>query len=172
MMKRVILVASSVTVMLGANALLAQATRPAPPAPPAASPTPVRPPGSTIKCNDESWAPAGSLASACDVHGGVKYRFVEKLTPPPSKTRPDSAQTRMPPPSKGVVAIPEGGTPIQPNASATPGVREASARQAPAAPPAGATLLCVDGTYLTGTAEPARCTAHGGLVAKLPPQRP
>jgi hypothetical protein len=40
------------------------------------------------------------------------------------------------------------------------------------APPAGATMRCKDGTYLSGTASANRCANNGGLAAILPPPPP
>ncbi|MDP1890649.1 MAG: hypothetical protein Q8K55_07110 [Gemmatimonadaceae bacterium] len=154
------------------SAAAAQAPRPAPPPAPAAMPTAARPLGATIKCRDESWAPPASDASACASHGGVKYRFVEKVPPPPAKTRPDAGQTRAttpPPPSKNAIA--PAAQAVQ-AASATQRARDAGAAKAPTGPPPDATLLCKDGTYLSGSADAARCAAHGGFVAKLPKPRP
>ncbi len=40
-----------------------------------------------------------------------------------------------------------------------------------AAPPAGATMRCKDGTYLGGAPSDAACAGHGGLAAALPAPR-
>lgn len=42
---------------------------------------------------------------------------------------------------------------------------------APATPPAGATMRCKDGTFLSGAPDAARCDANGGLAAILPGAR-
>ena len=41
-----------------------------------------------------------------------------------------------------------------------------------AAPPAGATMRCKDGTFLSGAPDASRCDANGGLAAILPAARP
>ena len=42
---------------------------------------------------------------------------------------------------------------------------------APAVPPAGATMRCKDGTWLTGAPGEGRCSANGGTAAILAPAR-
>jgi len=39
-------------------------------------------------------------------------------------------------------------------------------------PPAGATMRCKDGTYLTGTPSDARCAGFGGVAVLLPVPTP
>jgi hypothetical protein len=39
-------------------------------------------------------------------------------------------------------------------------------------PPAGATMRCKDGTYLSGAAAANRCADNGGMAVILPPPRP
>ena len=69
-----------------------------------------------------------------------------------------------------LVRMPEVRTPVPPPARTAAPV-SASRSAAPAAVPAGATMRCKDGTYLTGAAAAGRCDANGGLVAVLPPAR-
>ncbi|MBC7673274.1 MAG: hypothetical protein H7247_12710 [Polaromonas sp.] len=51
----------------------------------------------------------------------------------------------------------------------TPAQRIASAD---AAPPAGATMRCKDGTFLTGAASEQRCAGNGGLSVTFQAARP
>jgi hypothetical protein len=79
---------------------------------------------------------------------------------PPDSVRPAPVAVSTPRPAP--VASP----PPAPVAAAPTAVRAAVAP--PSAPPAGASMHCKDGTYLTGTAAPGRCDANGGVAAVLP----
>lgn len=68
-----------------------------------------------------------------------------------------------------VAMPPHGNRVLAPKASPAFAVRPAAANQAP---PAGATLRCKDGTYLSGNTDAARCANNGGLAAILPAQSP
>ena len=63
------------------------------------------------------------------------------------------------------VAMARRGKPPVLRASPSTAVRAALVEQAP---PAGATMRCKDGTYLSGTASADRCANNGGLAAVLP----
>ena len=87
---------------------------------------------------------------------------MESSSPPPSSLR--TAATVIPgPPTPAPLAR---AVPL-PNASSaiTPAQRVASAG---AAPPAGATMRCKDGTFLTGAASEQRCAGNGGLSVTFP----
>lgn len=126
-----------------------------------------RPAGSMIRCRDGSWAPAGATVAACDAHEGLAYRFPEKTPPPPAKTRPDAGLARVAPPP-----APQGMSAPAVTSSSMRSAANAKAPEGPVAPPANATLACVDGTFLTGPADPDRCKAYGGLTAILPKKKP
>jgi hypothetical protein len=63
------------------------------------------------------------------------------------------------------VAMPPHAKTVTRKANPTPAVGVAAASQAP---PAGATMHCKDGTFLTGTPSKDRCANNGGLAAILP----
>ena len=161
----------------GATPAFAQQSSAKPEPPPAPAPTvnTKQPAGSTIRCKDGSWAPAGAAISACDTHNGLAYRLPVITPPPPPKTRPDAGVTKVtPPPAPEGISAPETASPSMRVATSLPaGANPGSAApKAPPAPPADASLLCMDGTYLTGAAEPGRCGAYGGLTAILPKKKP
>jgi len=147
----------------------AQATPPArvPPPVPAARPVATRPAGSTLRCKDGAWADAGAADSWCSTHGGIGYRTVVVTPPPKALSRPEAAPAKPPAPPETPSMVE---TPATTRTTTT--AKAAKAAKAPTAPPPGATLLCVDGTYLTGSAEADRCQGHGGLAGKLPVGRP
>lgn len=116
--------------------------RPTPPAPAAA---PLPPPANAVAlCNDQTFVLAPATPSACDARGGLKLTL-----PTPRATPALVAPGRAPAPEATVQAAP-----------------------VPAAPPAGATMRCKDGTWLTGAPDAARCGANGGLAAILPQAPP
>lgn len=61
-------------------------------------------------------------------------------------------------------------TPAPPSGAARADARVTAL--APSAPPAGATMQCKDGTWLTGARDAARCAANGGLGVMLPERTP
>ena len=149
-----------------ATSAQAQRTPPArtPPAAPAARPVVKKPVGSTLRCKDGIWADAAAADSWCASHGGIGYRTVVVTPPPKSLPRPEVAPAKplAPPAKPGAVETPATG-----RSTTAP-----QALRAPSGPPPGSTLLCVDGTYLAGAADAARCQGHGGLAGKLPASRP
>ncbi len=150
-------------------------TKPAPPPAPTPAVNTSQPAGSTIRCKDGTWAPAGAASSACDTHRGLAYRLPVITPPPAAKTRPDAgiAKAAPPPAPQGISAPEATSSPLRSTTSATAGAIAGSPLlPVPPAPPADASLLCMDGTYLTGAAEPSRCGAYGGLTAILPKKRP
>lgn len=133
----------------------ARALPPASPAPtaPVAAPTLAPLPANAVAvCNDQSVIVAPATPSGCATRGGVK------VTLPGHRTAPTPEAVRPAP--KGPTAV-------------TPALRNDT-------PPAGATMRCRDGTWLTGPAAAARCDGNGGSAVILPaapsapaaPQRP
>ncbi|CAN5864153.1 hypothetical protein BH11GEM1_BH11GEM1_20500 [soil metagenome] len=118
-------------------------------------------------------------------------------TPPPSGVRPTGIRSTIraaepvgpvamvapsPPVSPArqaaptVVAGPPAPTPLAPPvrtpiaaSAVTPAQRIASAA---AAPPAGATMRCKDGTFLTGAPSEQRCDGNGGVSVTFPAAAP
>ncbi len=149
-------------VLAVATSVQAQQAPPArvPPPPPAARPVNLRPAGSTLRCKDGLWAAAGAADAWCASHGGIGYRTVVITPPPKALPRPETpAPPPLAPPTKPAARE-------QSAAGAAPA--QAQAQAPPSPPPPGATLLCTDGTYLTGNPDTSRCQVHGGLAAKLP----
>jgi hypothetical protein len=100
------------------------------------------PANAIARCADGTFVVPPSDASACANRGGARVIMPGRGTPPAPVARAVTAQ--------------------------------ATVRAAPvpaAAPPAGATMLCRDGTYLSGAPSAGRCDANGGLVAILPAPR-
>jgi hypothetical protein len=142
---------------LGATRAVAQAPAAAPvrPAPasalppdsvrPAPAAAPAEPPANAVaQCRDGTFVVPPNDASTCASHRGV------------------------------IVILPQRGTPRPPVAARVPVSAPAAARAAAppeAAVPAGATMRCKDGTYLTGAPAAGRCDAYGGVAAVLPAPR-
>jgi len=112
---------------------------------PAVAPMDVTPPANAVaRCRDGTFILPPNDASACATHRGVLV-----VLPQAAGARP----------------------PVAPASRALTPVAASRAAGRDAAPPAGATMRCKDGTYLTGAAAAGRCDANGGLVAVLPPAR-
>lgn len=116
------------------------------------------PNGATLRCRDGSYPAPKAPDSACDGKGGVLVRF--PLIPVPAR-RTDAA------PARSLRTLPPGATLATPPAAPTAESR--AAERVPAAvPPANATLLCRDGTYIVSDTTAARCAAHGGVRGRFP----
>jgi hypothetical protein len=156
---------------LGATAAQAQqATQPAPrtKAPDAAM-VGHGPNGATLRCRDGSYPAPGAADSACEGKGGVLVRF-------PLVRRPEAAsatrQQNTPPARDPRLTARDT---ILPDGVIT---HEAMRRQVEAAnalggrPPAGATLLCVNGTYVVADTSSTRCAQAGGVRLRFESRRP
>ena len=128
-------------------------------------------------------------------------------TPPPSRVRPASTRSTAAPAAEpaGPVPIVSPSPAVRPARQAAPTVVAGPPEPAPlvppvpkpivasavtpaqriasadAAPPAGATMRCKDGTFLSGEASEQRCAGYGGLgvtfqatpaIPQPPPRRP
>lgn len=135
-----------------AGPLAAQAPRlptasPPPPAP-VEAPRLIAPPANAVaQCGDFTFVVAPETPSACAARGGVKVVL----------------------PGARAAAVP-------PTAPAAPAVRATAPQPAATlrddAPPAGATMRCRDGSWLTGTPSASRCDRNGGLAVILPSTPP
>lgn len=122
------------------------------------------PGGATMRCKDGSHPAADAPATACDARGGVLVRYPLVVVPAPVP----AGETER------VIPVPAGARPREgardrgPAATARAGAatEEAGPRRA-ARPPADATLLCGDGTYVRADTASARCGAHGGVKLRL-----
>ena len=118
---------------------------PASPPPPAPIPAPKLlppPPNAVAQCNDFTFVVAPAEPTACATRGGVNVIL------PGARSAP---------------------------AVVTPSVRAAAPQPASSrsdAPPAGATMRCRDGNWLSGTPSASRCDGNGGLAVILPAAPP
>lgn len=111
-----------------------------PPPAPAAAPKPVPPPADAVaQCTDLSFVVAPAGPAACSARGGVKVILPGARKAPTTAAAAPAARAAEPP------AIGRNDT-----------------------PPAGATMRCKDGTWLTGSPAASRCDRNGGLAAILP----
>lgn len=116
------------------------------------------PNGATMRCKDGSYPEAGAPDSACDAKGGILVRFPVRRTPPPAQARPEPRAPAVRP------AVPARDT-LPPEGAESYAERRAAEVRAtpPTQRPAGATLLCQDGTYVVRDTTAARCAAKGGV---------
>ena len=116
-----------------------------PPPAPALAPKLVPPPANAVaQCSDQTFVVAPAEPSACATRGGVKVFLPgARATPAPSAVAPT---VRAPAPRPSALARDD-------------------------APPAGATMRCRDGLWLSGTPSDSRCDRNGGLAVILPAPR-
>lgn len=125
------------------------------------------PNGATLRCRDGSYPSPGAADAACDGKGGVLVRF-PLVRRPSAVTAPagTAAPARDPRLTARDTILPDGVS-----------THEAMRRQVEAAnalggrPPAGATLLCVNGTYIVADTAAARCAQAGGVRLRFEPAR-
>jgi len=187
----------AVALLLGAARAGAQAPAPPPAPTPATAPPllhpskapPPPPPTASLRAASASTAvaPTATAVKAPKPAGTV----------PPDSVRPKAAPAVKAPPANATAQCGDGSFMVAPNgpsgcsahggmrvvmahpapAPATPPNRTAAVR-APAVPaasasaPAGATMRCKDGTYLTGAPAESRCTGHGGVGAMFETRGP
>jgi len=188
-------------VVLAAGLASAPAAAQAPPSP-APPPPPQGAPAQVPVLRPPSGPPPAAAPRTSAGTGGVVQPSATPLQPPPGRARsapPDSS--RLPPAAdeatpanavarcrdgtfviapadasacsahRGVgVVFPRRTAPPAPAARPVPTARVAAPSEAP--PPTGATMRCKDGTWLTGTPAPERCSANGGTAVILPAARP
>lgn len=114
----------------------------APSAPSAQLVVPVPPANAVALCGDGSFVQAPAGPAACGTRGGLRLVLPTRPSGPPPRPVPELA---------------------------TPAVMAAPA--AASQPPAGATMRCKDGTWLSGAPAAERCTDRGGVATVLPPER-
>ena len=106
----------------------------------------MQPPTNAVaQCKDGTFIVSPATTSGCATHRGLLVTMPPRTTPPAP-----SATTRV---------------------AVAPMAMQAAAPASAAAPPAGATMRCKDGSYLAGTPAPGACAANGGLAAVLPAPR-
>lgn len=111
------------------------------------------PNGATIRCRDGSHPAPMAPDAACGTKGGVLLRYPLRRTPAASAT-------------PSLVAAPAAPKVLMPKPPAR--VRPAGDGVIPAPrPPADATLLCGDGTYIKVDTTAAACGAHGGVKLRF-----
>lgn len=150
-------------VALGATAAHAQQT---PPAAPSATAVGHGPNGATLRCRDGSYPTPGAPDSACDGKGGVLTRF--PLIRRPAATT--ALQVRSAAPARDPRLTTRDSTPPDGFVSHEEMRRQVEADNARGGKaPAGATLLCVDGTYVVADTASVRCARAGGVRFRLAP---
>jgi hypothetical protein len=98
------------------------------------------PVGAVALCGDGTFA-TRALDTTCASHLGVKGKAGYVAAPPPTPAA---------------------------RAAALAAAAKASTTMQKSGPPAGASMQCKDGTYLSGTASADRCANNGGLAAVFP----
>lgn len=111
------------------------------------------PEGATLRCRDGSYPPPFAPEAACDQKGGVLVKFRVRGTPAPL---PAPASPPAAPASVTLPPAPER-PPSRANVFIPPPER-----------PAGATLLCRDGTYVVADTSALRCASRGGVQLRFP----
>lgn len=114
------------------------------------------PGGATLRCRDGSYLVGPTEEGACATKGGLLVRFPLRRVPERT-VRPQAAP------------VPE--LPARtPDAVPADAVLENRARVVIPAeqPPANATFLCRDGTYIVADTSRARCAAHRGVRLTFP----
>ena len=185
--------APSILTVLALAAPAAWAQQQAPPPPPvvAAEPVPVLPPSSRPP---SAVAPAGEqgVRTAAPAPLAVVAPMRPASALPPDSVRPAVARDAIAPPAGAValcadgayIVVPaapsecaaKGGLRVvfphrvspPPNASLNPLRSTMSLQTVPDTPPAGATMRCKDGTYLSGAPLADRCSASGGVAVVFP----
>jgi len=106
---------------------------------------PSAPPANAVAlCKDGTYIVAPGDASACGTHRGLQLAMPQRAAPPAAVSR---------------VAAPAAAVRATPAATAT-------------TPPAGATMRCKDGTWLSGSPAAAACAGHAGLAMTVPLRGP
>lgn len=171
-----LLVGAALAAVMFAPDAAAQGTETAVPVGPA--PVGMGPNGATLRCRDGFLPPAGAPDAACQGHGGVLVRFPLRRTPSRAteaqataraeaeareRERGSSSSSAAMAAARADSTRPAGFEPY-----AVRRARADSLNRAAATPPAGATLLCTDGTWIVRDTTQARCASHGGLRLILP----
>lgn len=136
------------------------------------------PNGATLRCRDGFLPPAGAPDAACQGHGGVLARFPLRRTPSrateaqaTARAEAEARERERGSSSSNAAMAAARADSTRPTGFEPYAVRRARAdslNRAAATPPAGATLLCTDGTWIVRDTTQARCASHGGLRLILP----
>lgn len=120
------------------------------------------PNGATLRCRDGSYPAPLAPDSACDDKGGILARFPLRRIPAPIGDSMAAATT-------GIAPAP---VPTAPALILAPEPESRAHLFVPAEPPpADATLLCRDGTFIRADTSAARCATRGGVSIRFPPPR-
>lgn len=111
------------------------------------------PNGATIRCRDGSHPAPMAPDAACSAKGGVLLRYPLRRTAAPS-----SAPALIAAPATPTIPAPQPPARVRPAGDGVVPVRR---------PPADATLLCVDGTFITADTSAAACGARGGVKVRF-----
>lgn len=121
------------------------------------------PNGATMRCKDGSYPPNGAPDSACNGRGGILVRFPLRRYPQPS-TAPRLVAAPRPPSAPADTAT------ANALLREPPMVNRAREFLPAERPPAEATLLCNDGTFVVRDTTSTRCATRGGVMLRFPPQ--
>lgn len=134
----------------------------------------VGPNGATLRCRDGFYPSPGAPDSACQDRGGVLVRFPLRRTPSrAAEARASAARDAQARSARSTTAsaasradstVPPGFEPY-----AVRRARADSINRAATTPPAGATLLCMNGTWIVRDTTQSRCASHGGVRVMMPP---
>lgn len=152
-------VSGIVALLLSATPLLAQGAPPRPPRP--VAPDSLRTPPQ---------APAPALLAPA--RGSAQLQRATPAVvlppapggPPPTPPRSTAVVPSKAPPVLNAQVVP----PPPPMAGAATPATPARALMPNGPPPVGTTMRCKDGTYLTGTPNPANCATHQGVAVIFP----
>lgn len=111
------------------------------------------PNGATLRCRDGSHPAPMAPDAACQGKGGVLLRYPVRRTAAPSAT-----PALVTAPAAPTIPAPTPPARVRPTGDGVIPARR---------PPADATLLCVDGTFITADTAAAACGAHGGVKVRL-----
>lgn len=130
------------------------------------------PGGATLRCRDGFLPPAGAPDAACQERGGVMARYPLRRTPNrAAATRDSLARMSALRAAEAAQEVPRADTarPAWFEPYATRRQRADSLNRASQTRPAGATLLCNNGTWIVRDTASARCASHGGVRVSIPP---
>jgi len=131
------------------------------------------PNGATLRCRDGFYPAPGAADSACQDHGGVLARFPLRRGTPTRAAEAQAAalraaDTQRAQRSATATARADSTRPAGFEPYAQRRARADSLNRAAATPPAGATLLCGDGSWVVRDTTQARCATRGGVRLILP----
>lgn len=142
----------------------ARATAPTPPPRPTEIVTGTGPNGAKMRCRDGSYEPVAAPENACDAKGGVLVRFPLRRVPQPAPRLPRIS-------APAVAAAAPAGAERTADALRATAASGGKGEVAAPGPPADATLLCGDGSFIVADTARVRCAGKGGVSVIYPQRR-